>query len=72
MAGEAATAREERRSWLRGEFPRYPGDAIVVVVGLAIAVGLSLPRLEHISDAERDVFEAVNHLPTCSAGPCKM
>jgi membrane-associated phospholipid phosphatase len=54
-----------------GRPPRRPRDAFVVIGGLLVALGLALPRLEHISDAERDVFEAINHLSSTFGAPLK-
>jgi membrane-associated phospholipid phosphatase len=59
----------DKRSRLMEGFERHPRDAIVVVAGLATALVLSLIRIEHISDAERDVFDAINHLSNAIRTP---
>src|SRR5215217_1238754 len=42
---------------------RFARDALIVLVGVAIVWVGGVLRSLHLADGERDVFEAVNHLP---------
>jgi undecaprenyl-diphosphatase len=42
---------------------RFPRDAIVVAVGLAVVFVGGMVRSTALGDAEQGVFEAINHLP---------
>jgi len=52
-----------------GRYRRHPGDAYIIVGGLALAAVLSVFRLDHISAAERSVSNGINHLPDGFNGP---
>jgi glycosyltransferase 2 family protein len=63
MAADMTVA-VQRRWGSFGTFQRHPRDAWVVVGCLLGAVALALPRLDHITVAERDLFRWFNNLPT--------
>jgi undecaprenyl-diphosphatase len=48
---------------------RHWSDAVIAVVALALAGVASFARTQALSDAERDVFDAINHLSGVLSAP---
>jgi membrane-associated phospholipid phosphatase len=48
---------------------RYTSDAWVAAIALGIAMLASVFRASTLTDAERDVFESINHLSNVLSGP---
>jgi len=48
---------------------RYLSDAWVAAIALGLAIAASRFRASTLTDAERDVFESINHLSSVISGP---